>query len=70
MNAIPPEMQKIIDARVRSIRNAHANNLLEGIDLGADFLEAVLQRARQPISDEEFVRRETALLDQKYPDKR
>ena len=64
------DMQAIIDARVRSIRNAHANNLLEGIDLGADFLEAVLQRARQPISDEEFVRRETALLDQKYPDKR
>ena len=64
------DMHAIIDARVRSIRNAHANNLLEGIDLGADFLEAVLQRAKQPISDEEFTKRELALWKKKYPVKR
>lgn len=60
------DMQAIIDARVQSIRNAYANNLLEGIDVGADFLEAILQRAKQPISDKEFTKRELALWDKRW----
>jgi hypothetical protein len=54
-------MQEIIAARVQAIRQAHANNLIENMDMGADVLEAMLQRAREPISNEEFTRREEAL---------
>ena len=64
--ATDEDMQTIIDARVQSIRNAYANNLLEGIDVGADFLEAILQRAKQPISDEDFAKRELALWDKRW----
>ena len=66
MNAITPEMQKIIDARVQSIREAHANCLLEGIDMGHDVLNGMLARAREPVSNEEFKKREYALLFKEY----
>jgi len=59
--AIDDTMQAMIDARVEAIRQAHANNLIEGLDMGADVFEAMLERAREPISTEEFTRRETAL---------
>ena len=62
MNTITPAMQKIIDARVHSIREAHANCLLEGIDMGSDVLNGMLARAREPVSNEEFKKREYALL--------
>ena len=62
MNAITPEMQKIIDARVQSIRETYANGLLEGMDMGRDVLEGMLARAKEPVSNEEFERREYALL--------
>jgi DNA-binding winged helix-turn-helix (wHTH) protein len=54
-------MQETIAARVEAIRQAHANNLIENMDMGADVLQAMLQRAREPISNEEFTRREEAL---------
>lgn len=63
MNAtmIDSKMQAVIEARVEALRQAHANNLIEGLDAGADVVEAVLERAREPISTEEFTRRERAL---------
>jgi BRCT domain type II-containing protein len=60
-HAVTPVMQTIIDARVEAIEEAHANNLIEGLDMGADALAAMLERARQPVSNEEFTRREEAL---------
>lgn len=54
-------MKEIIEARVEAIRQAHANNLIENMDMGADVLEAMLERAREPISNEEFTRREEAI---------
>ena len=53
--------QATIAARVEAIRQAHANNLIEGLDMGTDVFEAMLQRASEPISNEEFTRREEAL---------
>jgi len=59
-------MQAIIAARVDAIRQAHANNLIENMDMGADVLAAMLERAREPISNEEFTRREKALWLQRH----
>ncbi|MDR1849229.1 MAG: hypothetical protein LBQ75_04255 [Zoogloeaceae bacterium] len=54
-------MQALIEARVQAIRESHANNLIENMDMGAEVFEAMLKRAREPISNEEFTRREMAL---------
>jgi len=59
-------MQTLIQARVEAIRQAHANNLIENMDMGADVLAGMLERAREPISNEEFTRREEALWRQRY----
>jgi len=59
-------MQALIAARVDAIRQAHANNLIENMDMGADVLAAMLERAREPISNEEFTRREEALWLQRH----
>lgn len=58
---VADDMQEVIAARVAAILQAHANNLIEGLDMGAEVLEAMLQRAREPVSNEEFTRREKAL---------
>jgi len=60
-HAADAAMQAIIDARVRAIKQAHANNLIEGLDMGEGALAGMLERAREPISNEEFTRREEAL---------
>lgn len=54
-------MQATIADRVEAIRQAHANNLIENLDMGTEVFEAMLQRAREPVSNEEFTRREEAL---------
>ena len=59
-------MQAVIDARVESIRQAHANNLIENLDMGEEVFQAMLQRAREPVSNEEFTRREKALWLQRH----
>jgi len=59
-------MQAVIDARVESIRQAHANNLIENLDMGEEVFQAMLQRAREPVSNEEFTRREEALLRREF----
>jgi hypothetical protein len=59
-------MQAVIEARVEAIREAYANNLIEGLDAGADVLESMLERAREPISNEEFTRREKILCFQRH----
>ncbi|MCW5236707.1 hypothetical protein [Verminephrobacter eiseniae] len=41
-------------------------NSIENMDMGADVLEAILQRACEPISNEEFTRREKALWLQRH----
>lgn len=58
--------QAIIAARVEAIRQAYANNLIEGLDMGKAAFEAMLERARQPISNEEFTRREEAIWRKRY----
>jgi hypothetical protein len=58
LNIVDPAMQAVIDARVEAIRQAHANKLIEGLDMGADVLETMLQRACEPVGNEEFTRRE------------
>lgn len=55
---IGDEMQTLIENRVNTMYETHANNLIEGIDIGSEAFEALLSRAREPISDEEFERRE------------
>jgi len=59
-------MQSLIQARVEAIKQAHANNLIENMDMGADVLAGMLERAREPISNEEFTRREKALWRQRH----
>ena len=62
MSAITPEMQEIINTRVKNILEVHANCLIEDIDVGSDTLNSILERAREPISNEEFEKRELAIL--------
>ena len=54
-------MQNCINTRLATLREAHANCLIESMDMGADTLAAMLERASAPISNEEFVQREHAL---------
>ena len=54
-------MQNCINTRLATLREAHANCLIESMDMGADTLAAMLERASAPISNEEFVQRENAL---------
>ena len=62
MNNMPEKtMQSRINTRLDTLREAHANCLIESMDMGADTLAAMLGRASAPISDEEFVQREHAL---------
>jgi len=65
-SASDPAMQAIIDQRVEAIREAYANNLIEGLDAGAEVLETMLRRAREPVSNEEFTRREQVLWLQRH----
>lgn len=62
----PEVTQEEIDRRIKALKNAYANNLLEGVDIGYEYHMATLQRAKEPISTEEFVRRENKLLDEEY----
>lgn len=48
------ELKGVIEARVQAILDAHANNLIEGVDMGADGLAMLLTLARKPVSNEEF----------------
>jgi len=59
-------MQHIIAARVQAIKQAHANNLIENMDMGADVLAGMLEHASEPISNEEFTRREEILWRQRH----
>lgn len=59
-------MDATIAARIEAILESHANNMIEQMDMGADVLAALLERARESISDEEFVRREEMLWQQRH----
>jgi hypothetical protein len=65
-STIDSDMQTVIAARIEALTEAHANNLIEGLDVGEDILAATLERAREPISDDEFVRREMELVRARY----
>ena len=56
----PPDMTALIEARVASVMKAHANNLIEGQDMGAEALAELLAIARLPITDDEFTARAVA----------
>ena len=60
------DMQAIIERRIKAIKDANSNSVIEGIDPGLDELEQMLQRAREPISNEEFTRRELARWHKKW----
>ena len=59
--AVGASIQEVIATRLEAIRQAHASNLIEGLDMGAEALAGMLQRASEPISNEEFARREESL---------
>jgi hypothetical protein len=59
---INPDTQTVIAARIEALTEAHANNLIECLDVGEDALAETLERARQPISNDEFVRQEMELV--------
>ena len=62
-------MDTIVENRIKAILDAHANNMIEGIDMGKENLHAMLLRAREPISDEDFERKEITLWRKKYSKK-
>jgi hypothetical protein len=49
-------MQPIINARVKGLYEAHANNLISGLDMGQERFDRMLALAKQPISNEEYTR--------------
>jgi hypothetical protein len=55
------ELKAVVEARVQALLDAHANNMIEGLDSGAGWRKAILELARLPISNEEFAARAEAL---------
>ncbi|MCK3654585.1 hypothetical protein A4G19_02010 [Pasteurellaceae bacterium Macca] len=47
-------MKNIIEKRIQAMKTAHASNKIEGIDIGDEAFNAMLERAKAPISNQEF----------------
>lgn len=58
-------MDKIIEKRIKAIKEIHASNRIEGIVDEEEHL-AILERAKEPISNEEFVEKELVRFYAKY----
>lgn len=55
-------ISEIVQKRVQAITAQRACNLIEGLDAGEDDFQAMLERAREPIDNETFVKREKVLF--------
>lgn len=58
-------MDKIIEKRIKAIKEIHASNRIEGVVDEAEHL-AILERAKEPISNEEFVEKELIRIYARY----
>nr|WP_323145176.1 hypothetical protein [Actinobacillus pleuropneumoniae]WPT09228.1 Hypothetical protein [Actinobacillus pleuropneumoniae] len=58
-------MDKIIEKRIQAIKTAHASNRIECTVNEEEHL-AMLERAKEPISNEEFAEREVKRIYAKY----
>nr|WP_227991063.1 hypothetical protein [Mannheimia varigena] len=58
-------MDKIIEKRIQAIKTAHASNRIECTVTEEEHL-AMLERAKEPISNEEFAEREVKRIYAKY----
>ncbi|HDX1111706.1 TPA: hypothetical protein RNX49_002269 [Pasteurella multocida] len=59
------EIDTIIKKRIKAIKEIHASNRIEGIVDEEEHL-AILERAKEPISNEEFVEKELVRFYAKY----
>ena len=53
---------EVVQKRVQAITAQRACNLIEGLDAGEDDFQAMLERAREPIDNKTFVKREKVLF--------
>ena len=60
---MPPH---ILEQRQKTILEAHASNLIENLDMGSDYLNELLELAKQHISNKEFERIAMARLFERY----
>ncbi len=54
--------QHLLEQRCQTLLEAHASNLIEHMDMGNDFLNELLELAKQNISNQEFERLAMAKL--------
>lgn len=59
------EIDKIIEKRIKALKEIHASNRIEGIVDEEEHL-AILERAKEPINNEEFVEKELVRFYAKY----
>ena len=59
------DIDEIIKNRIQAIKTAHASNRLEGA-VDEEYHLAMLERAKEPISNEEFAEREVRRIYAKY----
>lgn len=59
------EIDKIIEKRIKALKEIHASNRIEGVVDEEEHL-AILERAKEPISNEEFVEKELVRFYAKY----
>lgn len=52
------DIETIIKNRLAGLKTAHASNKIENVDMSEAEFNAMLERAKEPISDEEFAERE------------
>ena len=50
--------EQIIEQRIKALKEAHISNQIEGADMGDSAFSTMLERARAPITNEEFERQE------------
>lgn len=55
-----------IKNRLDGLKAAHASNKIENVDMGEVEFNAMLERAKEPISDEEFAFKEVSRVYSEY----
>lgn len=58
-------MDKIIEKRIKALKEIHASNRIEGA-VDEEYHLAMLERAKEPISNEEFSEREVRRVYAEY----
>ena len=59
------DTQKIIERRIETLKQQFYSNRIEG-EVDQQSFYAVLERAKEPISDEEFIKNEMTRIYKKY----